>query len=55
MCYKLDSKDTIKREFGAFNEIQDGDKYVISLDTKDYSTESVKHINIFDFLMNDDF
>ena len=55
VCYKLDSKDTIKREFGAFNEIQDGDKYVISLDTKDYSTESVKHINIFDFLMNDDF
>lgn len=55
VCYKLDSKDTIKREFGAFNEIHDGDKYVISLDTKDYSTESVKHINIFDFLMNDDF
>lgn len=55
-CYTLSSEETIQREFGAFNEINDNyDKYVISLDDEDYSREGIKHINIFDFLLNDNF
>ena len=56
VCFKLDGEDTREREFSAFNGIEDGnEKYVISLDKKDYSTDDIKHINIFDFLMNDNF
>ena len=56
VCYKLDKEETIKREFGAFNCIDDdNEKYIISLDKKDYSKDGIKHLNIFDFLMNDEF
>lgn len=55
VCYKLEEESTIEREFGAFNEIEGNNKYVISLDKEDYSKNGIKHINIFDFLMNDDF
>ena len=56
VCYSLNSEETIEREFGAYNSIEDENfKYVVSLDEKDYSRDGVKHINIFDFLMNDDF
>ena len=56
VCYRLSSKETIEREFGAFNEIDDlYPKYVISLDKEDYSRNGIKHINIFDFLIDDDF
>lgn len=30
-------------------------KYVISKDIEDYSQNEIKHLNIFDFLMNDEF
>ena len=56
VCYKLENEDTIEREFGAFNELDDSSlKYVISLDKVNYSKNNIKHINIFDLLMNDDF
>ena len=55
VCYKFEGESTIEREFGAFNEIEGNNKYVISLDKEDYSKNGIKHINIFDFLMNDDF
>lgn len=56
VSYLLDKKETIEREFGAFSCIDDDNsKYVISLDKKDFSRDGIKHINIFDFLMNDDF
>lgn len=56
VSYVLDKEETIEREFGAFNVIDDDNpKYVISLDKKDFSRDGVVHINIFDFLMNDDF
>lgn len=55
VCYKLEEESTIEREFGAFNEIEGNNKYVISLDKEDYSKNGIKHINIFDFLMDDDF
>lgn len=55
-CYDLSNEDTRKREFSAFDNIQDNyPKYVISKDTEDYSCNGIKHLNIFDFLMNDDF
>lgn len=56
VCYKLDKEETIKREFSAFDCIDDdNEKYIISLDKKDYSKDGIKHLNIFDFLMNDEF
>lgn len=55
-CYELTSEETIEREFGAFKEINDNyPKYVISKDVEDYSRNGIKHLNVFDFLMNDDF
>ena len=30
-------------------------QYVISLDEEDYSRNGIKHINIFDFLLDDNF
>lgn len=56
VCYQLGTEETINREFEAFKGIEDFySKYVISLDEEDYSREGIKHINIFDFLMNDEF
>ena len=57
VCYKLeDNENTIEREFGAFKVVNDNNsKYVISLDKEDYSRDDIKHLNIFDFLLNDDF
>lgn len=55
-CYELSNESTREREFSAFENIQDNyQKYVISKDNEDYSCNGIKHINIFDFLMNDDF
>ena len=51
----LSEESTRIREFGAFDEIEDNEKYIITLTDKDYSTNTVKQINVFDFLMNDDF
>ncbi len=56
VCYKLEDEKTREREFSAFNELKDiPNKYIISLDKKNYSIEDIKHLNIFDFLMNDNF
>ena len=56
VCYTLSSEETRKREFGAYDAINDAySKYVISLDEEDYSKNGIKHINIFEFLMNDEF
>lgn len=55
-CYTLTSEETINREFNAFKDINDNyEKYVISIDEEDYSRNGIIHLNIFDFLMNDDF
>ena len=37
------------------NADADTEKYIITLSKKDYSTDSVKQINVFDFLMSDTF
>lgn len=56
VSYQLSSKETREREFGAYKGIDDGyEKYVISLDEEDYSQDGIKHLNIFEFLMNDKF
>ena len=53
--YLTDDK-VIEREFGAFNKIEDNyPKYVISLDELDYSQKGIKHINLFNFLLLEDF
>lgn len=56
VCYDLSDINTRQREFSAFDEISNNEeKYIITLSKQDYSTEEVKQINIFDFLMNDRF
>ena len=56
VCYKLGTEETINREFGAYDSINDSyPKYVISLDEEDYSYNGIKHVNIFEFLMDDEF
>lgn len=56
VCYSLSEEETKEREFCAYIGIDDSyPKYVISLDEEDYSRDGIKHINIFDFLMNDKF
>ena len=56
VSYILDNEKTILREFNAFNPINDNfDKYVISTDKFDMSRNGIKHLNIIDFLMMDDF
>lgn len=52
----IDNEETRDREFNALKEIDDNyAKYLITLDKTDYSKDGIKHINIFEFLMNDDF
>ena len=55
VCFDLSDESTRIREFSAFDDIDDNNKYIITLNKKDYSTDDVKQINIFDFLMNDEF
>ncbi len=55
-CYDLSNEETRNREFKAFANISDNyPKYVISTNKEDYSQKGIKHLNIFTFLMNDNF
>ena len=52
VTYLLASEDTIKRGFGAYDTIRDNfPKYVVSLDEFDMSRNGIKHQNIRDFLL----
>ena len=52
VCYLLASKETIDCEFGVYNTIKDNyPKYVASLDEFDMSRDGIKHRNIRDFLL----
>lgn len=54
VTYILATEDTIRREFGAYDSIRDNyPKYVVSLDEFDMSRNGIKHKNIRDFLMMD--
>lgn len=52
VTYLLASEDTIKREFGVYENIRDNfPKYVVSLDEFDMSRDGIKHRNIREFLL----
>ena len=57
VAYEMKGNDsTIDREFGAYKSIEDNyPKYVISLDKIDLSRDGIVHLNLIDFLLNDDF
>lgn len=53
VCYILSDDNVIKREFGAYKNIEDNyPKYVISEDTIDMSQDGIIHKNIIDWLLN---
>lgn len=53
VTYLLASKDTIDREFSAFDPISDASqKIIMSLDNMDFSRDGIKHINIIKFLLH---
>ena len=48
------NESAIEREFGAFKTIDDNyPKYVISLDKVNMSRDGINHINLIDFLLNE--
>ena len=52
VCYILADESTKKREFGAFDKINDNyPKVVLSMDEYDMSEKGYKHMNICDFLL----
>lgn len=52
VAYLLAAEETIAREFGAYKSIRDNfPKYVVSLDEFDMSRNGIKHRNIRDFLL----
>ncbi len=51
VTYNLTNDKVIEREFNAFKNIENGQKYVLSLDKKDYSMQGVIHKNIIDWLL----
>lgn len=56
VTYILSNEDVITREFGNLLKISDNyPKYVISMDEVDMSRMGVKHLNIIDFLLSDEF
>lgn len=57
VTYEMEGHDnTIEREFGAYKSIEDNyPKYVISLDKINLSRDGIIHLNLIDFLLNDDF
>lgn len=55
VTYKIENEETRKREFGAFDNLDYRNKYIITLDKNVESTEDIKVINIFDFLLDEEF
>ena len=52
VTYLLASEQTIQREFGVYQSIQDNyPKYVVSMDEFDFSRDGIRHCNIRDFLL----
>ncbi len=56
VTYEMNNNEsTIEREFGALKCIEDNyPKYVLSLDKVDLSREGIIHLNLIDFLLNDE-
>ena len=56
VAYSIPNEETKKREFGAYDNINDNyTKYVISLDKITYEYNGIKHVNLIDFLLDDEF
>ena len=56
VCYLLASQETIAREFGVYDNVNDNfPKYVVSLDEFDMSRNGIKHCNIRNFLTKETF
>lgn len=57
VTYEMKGNDqTIEREFGAYKSIDDNyPKYVISLDKVNLSRDGIIHLNLIDFLLDDEF
>ena len=54
VTYLLASEETIRREFGVYDTIPDNfPKYVLSLDEFDMSRNGIRHRNIRDFLLTE--
>lgn len=52
VAYLLAAEETVQREFGVYEYVQDNfPKYVVSLDEFDMSRNGVRHYNIRDFLL----
>lgn len=52
VCYLLASDETVQREFGVYDSVRDNfPKYVVSMDELDMSRNGIKHRNIRDFLL----
>lgn len=55
VAYLLASTDAIEREFGVYDRVRDNfPKYVITLDEFDMSRNGIKHRNIRDFLLQEE-
>jgi len=55
VSYLLASEDSIRREFGVYDSVRDNfPKYVVSLDEFDMSRDGIKHRNVRDFLLADE-
>lgn len=55
VAYLLASEETVKREFGVYDSIKDNyPKYVLTLDEFDMSRQGIKHSNIRDFLLDEE-
>ena len=55
VCYDLSDEKTREREINAFNEFESSEKYIITMDKNKYSFADIKILNIFNFLMDDNF
>lgn len=56
VAFSIPNEETKNREFGAYNVINDNyPKYVITLDKLTYEYNGIKHINLIDFLLDDEF
>ncbi|TYQ15548.1 UNVERIFIED_CONTAM: hypothetical protein Cloal_2015 [Acetivibrio alkalicellulosi] len=54
VAYLLASEETVQREFGAYDTIRDNfPKYVVSYDEFDMGRDGIKHMNIRDFLLSE--
>ena len=52
VAYLIPSPETAEREFGVFRAIRDNyPKYVVSMDETDLSRDGIRHRNIRDFLL----